>query len=92
MHGTSLRPIILFLQLILLASAFHLNRPRDTKLLSVDGENTRTADFSALVNAAGGRLPGANRSNPQRPDIAENITITDSVADQLAQWSTKLGI
>jgi (2R)-3-sulfolactate dehydrogenase (NADP+) len=64
----------------------------DSAKLSVDGENTRTADFSALVNAAGGRLPGANRSNPERPDIAENITITDQVADQLAQWSTKLGL
>jgi (2R)-3-sulfolactate dehydrogenase (NADP+) len=64
----------------------------DAAKLSVDGENTRTADFSALVNAAGGRLPGANRSNPELPDIAENITITDQVADQLAQWSTKLGI
>jgi (2R)-3-sulfolactate dehydrogenase (NADP+) len=64
----------------------------DAAKLSVDGENTRTADFSALVTAAGGRLPGSNRSNPERPDTAENITITDQVADQLAQWSTKLGI
>lgn len=35
---------------------------------------------------------GAHRSNPELPEPAENITITDQVADQLAQWSSKLGL
>jgi (2R)-3-sulfolactate dehydrogenase (NADP+) len=64
----------------------------DAAKLSVDGENSRAADFASAVSDAGGRLPGSNRVNPEKLDNSENITITDQVADQLAQWSTKLGI
>ena len=64
----------------------------DAAKLSVDGENSRAADFASAVSEAGGRLPGSNRVNPEKLDNSENITITDQVADQLAQWSTKLGI
>jgi (2R)-3-sulfolactate dehydrogenase (NADP+) len=64
----------------------------DAAKLSVDGENSRAADFGSAVSDAGGRLPGSNRVNPEKLDNSENITITDQVADQLAQWSTKLGI
>lgn len=60
--------------------------------LSVDGDNSRAADFASAVAESGGRLPGANRANPEKLDNEEIITITDQVADQLAQWSTKLGI
>jgi (2R)-3-sulfolactate dehydrogenase (NADP+) len=55
----------------------------DASKLSVDGENSRLADFAGEVNSAGGRLPGSNRVNPGKLDLADEITITDSVAAQL---------
>ena len=55
----------------------------DAAKLSVDGENTRLADFAGEVNRAGGRLPGSNRVNPGKLNLADEITITDSVAAQL---------
>jgi (2R)-3-sulfolactate dehydrogenase (NADP+) len=55
----------------------------DASKLSVDGENSRLADFASEVNSAGGRLPGANRVNPGKLNRDEMITITDSVAAQL---------
>lgn len=55
----------------------------DAAKLSVDGENTRLADFAGEVNSAGGRLPGSNRVNPGKLNLADEITITDSVAAQL---------
>lgn len=70
----------------------HLVIAIDAAKLSVDGANSRTKDFSNLVSAAGGRLPGSNRANPEQPEYSENISITDQVADQLTNWSKKLGI
>jgi len=64
----------------------------DAAKLSVDGENSRTTDFAEYVADAGGRLPGSNRVNPESLNGDDEITITDQVADQLAQWSSKLGI
>jgi (2R)-3-sulfolactate dehydrogenase (NADP+) len=64
----------------------------DAAELSVDGENSRTADFADLVTGAGGRLPGSNRVNPENLNNAEEITVTDQVADQLAKWSSKMGL
>jgi (2R)-3-sulfolactate dehydrogenase (NADP+) len=64
----------------------------DAAKLSVDGENSRTADFAEFVTGAGGRLPGSNRVNPENLNNAEEITVTDQVADQLAKWSSKMGI
>ena len=55
----------------------------DAAKLSVDGENTRLADFAGEVSSAGGRLPGSNRVNPGKLNLADEITITDSVAAQL---------
>ena len=55
----------------------------DAAKLSVDGENTRLADFAGEVKSAGGRLPGSNRVNPGKLNLADEITITDSVAAQL---------
>ena len=55
----------------------------DASKLSVDGENTRLADFAGEVNSAGGRLPGSNRVNPGKLNVSDEITITDSVAAQL---------
>ena len=55
----------------------------DAAKLSVDGENTRLEDFAGEVSSAGGRLPGANRVNPGKLNLADEITITDSVATQL---------
>ena len=55
----------------------------DASKLSVDGENNRLADFAGEVNSAGGRLPGANRVNPGKLNLDDEITITDSVAAQL---------
>jgi (2R)-3-sulfolactate dehydrogenase (NADP+) len=55
----------------------------DASKLSVDGENTRLADFAGEVSSAGGRLPGSNRVNPGKLNLADEISITDSVATQL---------
>jgi (2R)-3-sulfolactate dehydrogenase (NADP+) len=55
----------------------------DASKLSVDGENTRLADFAGEVSSAGGRLPGSNRVNPGKLNLSDEITITDSVAAQL---------
>lgn len=55
----------------------------DASKLSVDGENSRLADFAGEVNSAGGRLPGSNRVNPGKLNHGDEITITDSVAAQL---------
>ncbi len=55
----------------------------DASKLSVDGENSRLADFAGEVNSAGGRLPGSNRVNPGKLNPSDEITITDSVAAQL---------
>jgi (2R)-3-sulfolactate dehydrogenase (NADP+) len=55
----------------------------DSAKLSVDGDHTRLADFAGEVKSAGGRLPGSNRVNPGKLNLADEITITDSVAAQL---------
>ncbi len=55
----------------------------DASKLSVDGENSRLADFAGEVSSAGGRLPGSNRVNPGKLNPSDEITITDSVAAQL---------
>jgi (2R)-3-sulfolactate dehydrogenase (NADP+) len=55
----------------------------DAAKLSVDGANNRTNEFVSEVNAAGGRLPGANRVNPEKLNLADEITITDQVCAQL---------
>ena len=55
----------------------------DASKLSVDGENTRLADFAGEVKSAGGRLPGSNRVNPGKLNLSDEITISDSVAAQL---------
>lgn len=54
----------------------------DASKLSVDG-NDRKAEFVAEVTASGGRLPGANRVNPEALNNDEQITITDQVFTQL---------
>jgi (2R)-3-sulfolactate dehydrogenase (NADP+) len=64
----------------------------DASKLSVDGNNNRTSEFAQEVNSAGGRLPGANRVNPEKLNDGDEISITDQVAEQLNTWSTKLGI
>jgi (2R)-3-sulfolactate dehydrogenase (NADP+) len=55
----------------------------DAAKLSVDGNTSRTAEFAAEVNAAGGRLPGSNRVNPEKLVDSDEITITDQVFAQL---------
>ncbi len=64
----------------------------DASKLSVDESNNRTNEFTQEVKAAGGRLPGANRVNPEKLNDGDEITITDQVSDQLSSWSAKLGI
>ena len=64
----------------------------DAAKLTVDGDNSRTTEFAEEVKIAGGRLPGSNRVNPEELNNSDEITITDLVNDQLALWSTKLGI
>ena len=64
----------------------------DASKLSVDGSNNRTNEFTQEVKAAGGRLPGANRVNPEKLNDGDEITITDQVTEQLSSWSVKLGI
>ena len=55
----------------------------DAAKLSVDGANNRTNEFVTEVNIAGGRLPGANRVNPEKLNLTDEITITDQVFAQL---------
>jgi (2R)-3-sulfolactate dehydrogenase (NADP+) len=55
----------------------------DAAKLSVDGNTGRTAEFASEVTAAGGRLPGANRVNPEKLNLDDEITITDQVFSQL---------
>jgi (2R)-3-sulfolactate dehydrogenase (NADP+) len=64
----------------------------DASKLSVDGSNNRTNEFAQEVKAAGGRLPGANRVNPEKLNDGDEITITDQVSEQLNSWSAKLGV
>jgi (2R)-3-sulfolactate dehydrogenase (NADP+) len=64
----------------------------DASKLSVDGSNNRTNEFTQEVKAAGGRLPGANRVNPEKLNNGDEITITDQVSEQLSSWSAKLSI
>lgn len=63
----------------------------DASKLTVDGKDRR-AEFAAEVNAAGGRLPGANRVNPAALNDGDIITITDAVAGQISEWKSKLGL
>ena len=55
----------------------------DAAKLSVDSANNRTNEFVSEVGAAGGRLPGANRVNPEKLNLDDEITITDQVFSQL---------
>lgn len=64
----------------------------DATRLSVDGENDRMEQLPQIVAEAGGRLPGSARVNPDGLDPTAIISITEQVAEQLALWTTKLGI
>ena len=64
----------------------------DAAKLSVDGDNSRKKEFEDEVKAAGGRLPGSHRVNPEKLIGSDEITITDHVADELKNWSMKLGL
>jgi (2R)-3-sulfolactate dehydrogenase (NADP+) len=55
----------------------------DASKLSVDGNTGRSAEFAEEVTAAGGRLPGSNRVNPEKLNHDDQITITDQVFAQL---------
>jgi len=55
----------------------------DAAKLSVDGNTGRTVEFVTEVNTAGGRLPGANRVNPEKLVDSDEISITDQVFAQL---------
>jgi (2R)-3-sulfolactate dehydrogenase (NADP+) len=55
----------------------------DAAKLSVDGNSGRRAEFVSEVNAAGGRLPGSNRVNPEELNLDDEVTITDQVFEQL---------
>lgn len=50
--------------------------------LTVDG-HSRTEEFAAAIKAAGGRLPGSSRANPEHLNRNDEITITDQVAEQV---------
>ncbi len=64
----------------------------DAAKLSVDGANSRDSDFASEISKAGGRLPGANRVNPESLNSDDLISITDQVEEQLQLWVKKLGI
>ncbi len=52
--------------------------------LSVDGNNRQNQQsLPQEVTAAGGRLPGSNRVNPEKLNNDDQITITDQVFAQL---------
>ena len=75
-----------------IAGRAHVPTTIDAAKLSVNGSNDRTNEFAQEVNAAGGRLPGANRANPEKLNDGDEIIITDQVSEQLKNWSIKLGI
>jgi len=62
----------------------------DAKKLTVDGSHDRLDSFVGLVHDAGGRMPGANRIDPQNLDPSDEITVADTVLAQLADWDAKL--
>jgi (2R)-3-sulfolactate dehydrogenase (NADP+) len=64
----------------------------DADKLSVDENQTRKSEFVAEVSSAGGRLPGANRVNPEDLLESDEITVTDQVSEQLRNWASKLGV
>ena len=65
------------------AGRSHVPTTIDAAKLSIDGNQDRPAEFAALVSAAGGRLPGSNRVNPEALNYDDQITITDQVFAQL---------
>jgi Xaa-Pro aminopeptidase len=65
------------------AGRSHVPTTIDADKLSIDGNQDRPAEFAALVSAAGGRLPGSNRVNPEALNYDDQITITDQVFAQL---------
>jgi Xaa-Pro aminopeptidase len=66
-----------------IAGRAHVPTTIDASKLSVDGNTGRPAEFAAEVTAAGGRLPGSNRVNPEKLNNDDQITITDQVFAQL---------
>ena len=65
------------------AGRSHVPTTIDAAKLSIDGNQDRPAEFAALVSAAGVRLPGSNRVNPEALNYDDQITITDQVFAQL---------
>ena len=57
--------------------------------LTVDGNN-HLSDLSTRIDSVGARMPGKNRKDPFAIGDDVEITITDSVAAELAEWSQKL--
>ena len=62
----------------------------DAKKLTVDGTHDRLDTFVASVSAAGGRMPGVNRVDPENLNLGDEITVADTVLQQLADWDAKL--
>ena len=58
------------------------------------GDSASYDDFAALskdVRESGGRVPGAKRLHPAKIDEQE-FNLADAVANDLQQWSEKLGV
>ena len=62
----------------------------DAKKLTVDGSHDRLDSFVGSVHDAGGRMPGANRVDPENLNPGDEITVADTVLAQLADWDAKL--
>jgi len=62
----------------------------DAKKLTVDGSHDRLDSFVGSVHDAGGRMPGANRVDPENLNQSDEITVADTVLAQLADWDAKL--
>lgn len=62
----------------------------DAKKLSVDGDSSRLSDFVEVVDQAGGRMPGANRVDPENLSETDEIVVADSVLQELSDWDAKL--
>jgi (2R)-3-sulfolactate dehydrogenase (NADP+) len=62
----------------------------DAKKLSVDGDTSRLSDFVALVDQAGGRMPGSNRVDPENLNNSDEIEVADGVLQELSDWDAKL--
>ncbi|MHB1534066.1 MAG: Ldh family oxidoreductase [Acidimicrobiales bacterium] len=71
----------------------HLALALDPGRFDVDGRGPgRMEELASRINAAGGRLPGANRALPEEIQPSDPLTVTDSLAEELAAMASERGV